>query len=41
MKKTEIEELLIFAQLYERRILSKKIKEGIRLSKEKKKHEKE
>lgn len=41
MKKTEIDELLILVQLHERRILSKKIKEGIRLSKEKKKHEKE
>lgn len=33
MKKTEIEELLMFAKLYECRILSEKIKAGIRLSK--------
>lgn len=41
MKEIEIDHILMLAKLYERRILSKKIKEGIRLSKEKKKYEKE
>lgn len=41
MKMIKIDNILMLAKLHERIILSKRIKEGIRLSKEKKKYEKE